>query len=220
MANSSHYRNTVRNALYRLTWKWAKRKHKRWGKKAIADTYFLRTIEIEKKSSEAQNPEMVKSALKKPKYSKFKNTKWVFHGKSKRKSRYHIRKSKIIYLVDVSNISQLLSSKHFILPKNIQQIHGYHPNYMKLATFNTNLKVKSAGLNSSLKERLLKRQNDLCSYCHETLSDFENLYGTNMLHIHHIKPIFKGGSRDDISNMELLHSWCHYEIDHKNNSEN
>jgi RNA-directed DNA polymerase len=220
MANSSHYRNTLRNALYRLTWKWAKRKHKRWGKKAIANTYFLRTIEIEKNFSQAQNPEMAKSALKKPKYSKFKNTKWVFHGKSKCKSRYHIRKFRIIYLVDVSNISQLLSSKHFILPKNIQQIHGYHPNYMKLATFNTNLKFKSAGLNSSLKERLLKRQNDLCSYCHETLSDFESLYGTNMLHIHHIKPIFKGGSRDDISNMELLHSWCHYEIDHKNNSEN
>lgn len=220
IANSSHYRNTVRNALYRLTWKWAKRKHKRWGKKAIANTYFLRKIEIEKNSSEAQNPEIVKSAIKKPKYSKFKNTKWVFHGKSKRKSRYHIRKSKIIYLVDVSNISQLLSNKHFILPKNIQQIHGYHPNYMKLATFNTNLKFKSAGLNSSLKERLLKRQNDLCSYCHKSLSDSESLYGTNMLHIHHIKPIFKGGSRDDISNMELLHSWCHYEIDHKNNSEN
>ena len=215
MANSSHYRNTVRNALYRLTWKWAKRKHKRWGKKAIANTYFLRKIEIEKNSSETQNPEMAKSALKKQKYFKFKNTKWVFHGKSKNKSRYNIRKSKIIYLVDVSNISQLLSRKHFILPKNIQQIHGYHSNYMKLVTFNTNLKFKSAGLNSSLKERLLKRQNNLCSYCHESLSESESLYGTNMLHIHHIKPIFKGGSRDNISNMELLHSWCHYEIDHK-----
>ena len=29
MANSSHYRNTVRNTLYRLTWEWSKRKHKR-----------------------------------------------------------------------------------------------------------------------------------------------------------------------------------------------
>ena len=220
MANSSHYRDTVRNALYRLTWKWAKRKHKRWGKKAIANTYFLRKTEIEKNSSEAHNPETAKSALKKQNYLKFKNTKWVFHGKLKSKSRYNIRKSKTIYLVDVLNISQLLSSKHFILPKNLQSIHGYHQNYMKLATFNANLKFKSAGLNSSFKQRLLKRQNDLCPYCHESLSDSESLYGSNMLHIHHIKPIFKGGSRDDISNMELLHSWCHYEIDHKNDSEN
>ena len=220
MANSSHYRNTVRNALYRLTWKWAKKKHKRWGKKAIANTYFLRKIEIKKNSSEAENPKRAKNVLKKSKYSKFKNTKWVFHGKSSRKSRYHLNKSKIIYLVDVSNISQLLSSKYFILPKNIQQIHGYHPNYMKLVTFNTNLKLKSAGLNSSFKERLLKKQNNLCSYCNESLSESESVYGTNMLHIHHIEPIFKGGSRNDISNMELLHSWCHYKIDHKNYSEN
>ena len=220
MANSSHYRDTVRNTLYRLTWKWSKRKHKRWGKKAIANTYFLRKPEIEKNSSESQNPETEKNALKKQKYLKFKNTKWVFYGKSKSKSRYNVRKSKMIYLVDVSNISQLLSSKHFVLPKNLQPIHGYHPNYMKLVTFNTNLKFKSAGLNSSFKQCLLKRQNDLCPYCYESLSESEGLYGTNPLHIHHIKPIFKGGSRDDISNMELLHSWCHYEIDHKNYSEN
>lgn len=29
LANSSHYRFTVRNALYRLTWKWASKKHRR-----------------------------------------------------------------------------------------------------------------------------------------------------------------------------------------------
>lgn len=220
MANSSHYRNTVRNALYRLTWKWAKRKHKRWGEKMIAITYFLRKLEMENNSSETQKPEMNNNSSKKQKYLKFKNTKWVFHGKSKSKSRYNVAKSKTIYLVDVTNISQLLSSKHFVLPKNLLLIHGYHPNYMKLVTFNTNLKFKSAGINSSFKQRLLKRQNDLCPYCQESLLDSESLYGINMLHIHHIEPIFKGGSRDNISNMELLHSWCHYEIDHKNDSEN
>ena len=104
--------------------------------------------------------------------------------------------------------------------KNLQPMHGYHPNYMKFVTFNINLKIKSAGLNSSFKQRLLKRQNNLCPYCYESLSESESLYGTNTLHIHHIKPILKGGSRDDIYNMELLHSWCHYEIDHKNYSEN
>ena len=114
--------------------------------------------------------------LLKKKYLKFKNTKWVFHGKSKSKSRYNIRKSKTISLVDVSNISQLLSSKHFVLPKNLQPIHGYHPNYMKLVTFNTNLKFKSAGLNSSFKQCLLKRQNNLCPYCYESLSESEKVY--------------------------------------------
>lgn len=220
MSNSSHYRNTVRNALYRLTWKWAKKKHKRWGKKAIANTYFLQKAEEQNDFSGTQKPEMEKKVSRTRKYLKFKNTKWVFYGKSKSRSRYNISKSKTIYLVDVTNISQLLSSKHFVLPKNLLTTHGYHPNYMKLVTFNTNLKFKSTGFDSSFKQRLLKRQNDLCPYCQESLLECESLYGTSSLHIHHIKPIFKGGSRDDISNMELLHSWCHYEIDHKNNSEN
>ena len=206
MANSSHYRNTVRNALYRLVWKWASKKHKRWGRKAIANNYFL----TKDATSEL--------SFKQKDYVKFKNTKWVFHGITKNKSRYKINKQKTIYLVDVSNISQLLSSKHFILPKSLLSIHGYHFNYMKLVTFNTNLNFKSAGLDSSLKQRLLAKQDNLCTHCEESLLLFDGFYGDHMLHIHHLKPIFKGGSRDKISNMVLLHSWCHYDIDHKNES--
>ena len=122
--------------------------------------------------------------------------------------------------MDVTNISKLLPSKHYVLPKNLQQIHGYHPNYMKLVKFNINLKFKSAGLNPSFKQCLLKRQKDLCPYCYESLSESEGLYGINSLHIHYIKPIFGKGSRNDISNMELLHSWCYHETDRRNYSEN
>jgi 5-methylcytosine-specific restriction endonuclease McrA len=89
---------------------------------------------------------------------------------------------------------------------------------MKLVTFNTNLNFKSAGLDSSLKQRLLAKQDNLCTHCEESLLLFDGFYGDHMLHIHHLKPIFKGGSRDKISNMVLLHSWCHYDIDHKNES--
>ena len=193
MSNSSHYRNTVRNALYRLTWKWASKKHKRWGRKAIANTYFLQENTTSEKFPKLTN------------YLKFKNTKWVFHAKVKSKSRYRTNKSKTIYLVDVTNISQLLSSKHFILPKKLLTVHGYHPDYMKLVTFNTNLNFKSAGFDSSLKQRLLAKQKNLCPHCEESLL---------------ISDGFKGGSRENISNMELLHSWCHYDIDHKNKSDN
>jgi len=174
MSNSSHYRNIVRNALYRLTWKWAKRKHKRWEKKEIANAYFLQKVEEQNNSSGAQKPKTKEKVSKTQKYLKFKNTKWVFHGKSKSRSRYSIGKSKTIYLVDVTNILQLLSCKHFVLPKNLLTTHGYHLNYMKLVTFNTNLKFKSASFDS-IKQRLLKRQNDLCPYCQESLLDSESL---------------------------------------------
>ena len=201
MANSSHYRDIIRNTIYRLSRKWASRKHKRWGRKLIANKYFLR------------NPD----SLKKIKYSKFKNRKWVFHGIVKEKLRYHEGKPKTIYLVDVSNASQLLSSKFYILPKKYLTIHGYHSDYMKLVDHNTNVNFKAGGMNSSFKECLLKRQNNLCAHCNESLLDSEGIYGNQNLHIHHIHPIYRGGSRNKISNMVLLHSWCHRDIDHEKN---
>jgi len=204
MANSSHYRDTVRNAIYRLSWKWASRKHKRWGRKLIASRYFL------------MNPDSLKVPYKKRKYSKFKNRKWVFHGIVKKKSRFHEGKPKSIYLVDVSNVSQLLSSKFLILPKKYLTIHAYHPDYMKLVNYNTNVNLKAGGIHLSFKKRLLKRQNNLCAYCNESLLDSEGLYGNQNLHIHHIHPIYRGGSRNKISNMVLLHSWCHRDRDHEN----
>ena len=207
LANSSHYRSTVRNAVYRLIWKWASRKHRRWGRKLIAKTYFL-TKDLDNDKSTSPKAES---------YKKFKNTKWVFHGVTKHKSRYNSDKTKTIYLVDVTNIAQLLSSKHYILPKNLLNIHGYSPDYMRLITFSINLKFKSAGVGLSFKQRLLVKQNNLCPHCGEPFILSDSFYG-DAVHIHHIKPIYKGGSSNSTTNMVLLHSWCHYDIDHKNES--
>lgn len=149
---------------------------------------------------------------------KIKNVKWVFHGRVKSESRYNTGKHKTIYLVDVANMSQLLSSKYFILPKKLLKIHGYHTEYMQLVTFSTNLKFKSAGVDPFFKQRLLAKQNNLCTHCKEPLLTSDGFYGESNVHIHYIKPIFKGGLRDIISNTVLLHSWCYYEIEHKNES--
>lgn len=72
LGNSSRYRSTVRNALYHLVWKWAHNKHKNWGKKLIANTYFLN-----------------KNGANSKTFNKFKNVKWVFHGSVNAKSRYN-----------------------------------------------------------------------------------------------------------------------------------
>jgi len=72
--------------------------------------------------------------------------------------------------------------------------------------------MKALGLNSSRKERLLKQQNGLCPVCNGVLN--ESSFLNSLLHIHHINPIFKGGSTSSIKNMLLLHAWCHRNIDH------
>lgn len=140
----------------------------------------------------------------------------MFHGIARKESRYHKGKPKTVYLVDVNNISQLLSSKFYILPKKHLTIHGYHSDYMKLVSHNTNVNFKTSGIHSSFKERFLKRQNNLCPHCNESPLDSEGLYENQNLHIHHINPIYRGGTSNKISNIVLLHSWCHRDINHKN----
>lgn len=199
MGNSSRYRDTVRNAIYHLVWKWAHHKHRRWGKKLIANTYFLdKTDNISKT------------------YNKFKNVKWVFHGSVNQNSRYKPEKKKTIYLVNVSSSTKLLSSKNYIIPNNLINIHGYHPEYYKLIEFNTNINFKAMDIYKPFKEKLLKRQNNLCGYCSKPLYFAESgkiIY--NELHIHHIKPISEGGSTKNITNMTIIHSWCHKDIHSK-----
>lgn len=144
LGNSSHYRNTVRNAIYHLVWKWAHNKHRRWGKKRIASFYFLTHQQTEKNVNR-----------KRIEYTMIKNVKWVFHGFANQDSRYG-GKVKSRYLVDVGNSNQLLSSKHYIIPKKLLHVHAYHPDYMKMVEFNANNNFKAMGLNSSFKIKLLK----------------------------------------------------------------
>lgn len=200
MGNSSRYRSTVRNALYHLVWKWAHNKHRKWGKKLIANTYFLNRNEGNSKI-----------------FNKFKNVKWVFHGTTNSKSRYNrSEKGKTIYLANVGSSTKLLSSKNYIIPNNLINIHGYHPEYFKLIEFNTKISFKAMETYSPFKEKLLKRQNNLCGHCRKPLYFMESdkiIY--NELHIHHIKPISKGGSTKNITNMVIIHSWCHKDIHSK-----
>jgi RNA-directed DNA polymerase len=199
MGNSSHYRDTVRNAIYHLVWKWAHQKHKRWGKKLIANTYFL---------NKSDNNSKI--------YNKFKNVKWVFHGSVNQTSRYNPEKKKTIYLVNVSSSTKLLSSKHYIIPNKLLNVHGYHPEYYKLIELNSNTNFKAMDVHAPFKEKLLKRQNNLCSYCSKPLY-FSEIDKTiyNELHIHHIEPISEGGSTKNITNMTIVHSWCHKDIHSK-----
>jgi len=203
IGNSSRYRDTVRNALYHLVWKWAHHKHRSWGKKQIAATYFLDPIYDKIDKSKIVG------------YNKFKRTKWTFHGKVNEKSRYNPETFKKIYLVNITTVSQLISSKFYIIPKNIEHVHAYHPDYNKLLDFNANANFKAMGIDSSFRDKLLKKQNYLCDHCglslHSFIIDSDRYIGEN-LHIHHKNPIIKGGATNNINNMALIHVWCHKDL--------
>lgn len=80
-------------------------------------------------------------------------------------------KTKLIYLVDVGNVSQLLAAKYYNIPQNLIHIHAYHNDYMKIVEYNTNVNFKALGVNAPFKQKLLIRQNNLCPVCQSTLTE-------------------------------------------------
>jgi hypothetical protein len=140
MYNSYYYKNIIKNILFHLTWNWVKKKHKCWGRTLIVNTYFLRKIKC------------YKNFLRKKYFLKFKNIKWVFYSIIKNQLIYN--KSKIFYLLYNKNNFQLLTNIHFIISKNLLNIHIYHINYIKLVMFDNNFKFKLIKLNSIIKQRL------------------------------------------------------------------
>lgn len=199
IGNSSHHRNKLRNLIYHMVWKWAHIKHTRWGKKLVAKTYFLIKL------TEIKNDNLYKI-----KYVKHKNVKWTFHGKTNSLSRYNNNNTKRIFLVDVTNVTKAVSSRNYLLLTEIKKIHGYHEDIQKIIEWNLNANFKSLGEFASFKQKLLVKQKGLCTQCNKLITTFD--IDNNRVHLHHIKLISKKGSRNNITNMNLVHSWCHKDI--------
>lgn len=199
LGNSSRVRDIVRQEIYKYTWEWAHKKHPKWGKHSIANQYFKTTETI--------------AGLDTENSMKVKGRKWAFHGITLASRLYSERSGKSIYLLDPSKIYETLSAKHFIIPKKLENIHAYSPDFMKLVEFQTNLNLLAINIKlPTLKPQLTKKQNGICVVCNEliTLDHLANKF----VQIHHIKPVFKKGSKADVNNMQLVHSWCHSTIDY------
>jgi len=65
LGNCARYRSLIKNLVYKMCWKWAYRKHKRWGKKKIAEFYFL--TKPKKKKKKKKGKKKKKKKLKKKK---------------------------------------------------------------------------------------------------------------------------------------------------------
>jgi len=190
IGNCARFRDYVRQSLWKLTWNWCLRKHRRWGKKKIVKHYYRAEFD-----------------------NKFKNRIWNFYGVSNMKSRFNYTDNKKkLFLQDPTNINNILAGKDYIIPNNIIGIHAFDRNVKKLIDFQATLNLKSLGNYNPKKYKLLSKQNSLCCVCNQLITMEQISEGK--IHIHHVVPIFKGGSRSKLNNMELLHSWCHKSINH------
>jgi len=194
MGESYTYRGYLRYALYKLVWNWAERKHPKWGKKAIAKHYFT-----------GEDQRLTNSAI---------NTKWNFFGTVSNERRYSLGKGAITWLVDPTTVTTTVPAKIFNIPKDMYHIHGYHDDISKLEEKLVKANFASMGKTEGMKGELSKKQKGLCPICNNSLflNADKSVIETGYLDIVHILPISKGGSKNSISNIRLVHRWCHKEL--------
>lgn len=103
LSNSLVFCNYVRQVLYLQSWKWAHRKHAKWGKTRVSIFYFI-----------GDENNFVKSH------------KWVFHGKVRKWSGH--KKSiggNIIHLVDPTNIVSIVSVLKYVITEQLLRVHAF-----------------------------------------------------------------------------------------------
>lgn len=105
LSNSLVFCNYARQGLYRQSWKWACRKHAKWGKTRIAVFYFIDD-----------------------KNNFVKSRKWTFYGKVRKGSGYKKNiGGNIIYLVDPTNVVSMVSVLKYAIPEQSLRIHVFSP---------------------------------------------------------------------------------------------
>jgi hypothetical protein len=97
-----------------------------------------------------------------------------------------------------------MAGKEFIIPDEIVHIHAFEKGAKALMEFQATVNLKTLGKYNPKKGKLLRRQNSLCSICNELIT-LEQM-SDGVIHIHHVNPIFKGGSTSNLENMMLVHS--------------
>jgi RNA-directed DNA polymerase len=108
-----------------------------------------------------------------------------------------------------------MSPKLYRIPKELELVHAYHPEFEKLIDFNTKLSIKSLQRNRTTKIKLLIKQKGKCDMCGGSLLNDANEFNYDgSTQIHHKQERSKGGGRGNLTNLSLIHTSCH--IDHHN----
>jgi RNA-directed DNA polymerase len=199
LGQSFKARNDINHLLYQLVWKWALHKHPRWGRIKIARRYFLKDKNTRRNIWENTD-------------RKTGNTnKWVFRGVTHDESAFkESLGGKSIEMVNPTQVVATISPKQYRIPKGLEVVHAYHPEYEKLIEFNTKLSIKSLELNQTNKIKLLIKQKGRCDICGETLlNDKGEFLYDGSTNIHHKQMRSKGGVKSKLANLALVHVDCH-----------
>lgn len=195
------------------------RKHPTLGKRTLANMYFLRRGDqlenVPLDQLDDYSPAIVTNQPNKngQVFTKFLNSTWNLRGLSSNIRRFSKKSAtKIVYLLDPTNAEKIQSSTRNVLPVNLRGVHAFHEDIGLLKKFKFSLAIASSSRTPSIKEKLFKKQEGLCSLCHREIDP--NFLMHNSIHIHHIEAIKDGGNKFALKNLTLTHIWCHRKHKH------
>lgn len=174
-------------------------KHPRTSKGNLAKMYFLRTKE-NKVNVQTVNPT---DAIQADEFLKYKNRTWVFHGLSKDKTRFGDSR-RIFFLQNPTNVSNIISARKYMLPKALRDIHAFHEKFHLVEENRLAVALLATDKLPTLKDKLFNKQKGKCMLCDKEIE--LDLLHTEYTHVHHIKPISKGGNKYVIKNLGLTHN--------------
>lgn len=105
--------------------------------------------------------------------------------------------------------SPIVAAIRHLLPEDVKMINAFDDYKVveRLIRLKLNISIISTPKTPTLKEKLFKSQNGTCSMCNKIIN-LDYLYH-NSVHIHHINPIMKRGTKFALKNLTLVHSGCH-----------
>ena len=113
-----------------------------------------------------------------------------------------------------TQIVSTISPKRYRIPKELELVHAYHPDYMKVIDFNTKLSMENLKANPTTKAKLLIKQKGLCGICGNTLLNEAGVFEfDHTTYIHQIQTRSKGGGISSMTNLMLIHRRCHIQQD-------
>lgn len=196
LENSSHYRRVVREALYRLTWKWMRKKHPTLGKTALAEMYLLRKEESRVKWVLDTN------------CVKLKTHKWTLYSQSSKDPKHiHGNTKRVTYLLSPVNVFPILDAMEYFLPVKLRSIHAFDESVIKVKMFRLKLALTNFPKAPTLKEKLYQLQKGRCYKCNRPI-DFDCLH-FGSVRINHMNSNQKRENKFMINNLVLNHFLCY-----------
>lgn len=122
----------------------------------------------------------------------------MLHGLGKEETRFGNSK-RIFFLQNPTNTTNIITARKYLLPKALREIHAFHEKFHLVVKNRLSVMLLATDKLPVLKDKLFNRQRGNCLICEREIN--LETFHSKQTHVHHIKPIYKGGDKYALKNL-------------------